>query len=90
VQTSTLAMKYIISVFWGLDNVSHFTKRIIIVKVEYCNSFGNFLPQVILQWFAVFRVTQLAQGLGFNLADALARYIEITTDFFQRMTLAIG
>ena len=37
------------------------------------------------QLFGTGRVTQLAQGLGFNLADAFAGHVELCAAFFQRM-----
>jgi hypothetical protein len=37
------------------------------------------------QLFGTGRVTQLAQGLGFDLADALAGDVELLADFFQRV-----
>ena len=35
------------------------------------------------------RMTQLAQRLGFNLPDALARYLEALAHFFERMLGAV-
>ena len=41
--------------------------------------------QEALQQFRAVRMTQLAQGLGFNLADTFAGNIKLPSYFFQRM-----
>jgi hypothetical protein len=46
---------------------------------------GLFDVEERAQLFGAARVTQLAQGLGFDLADALAGDVELLADFFERV-----
>ena len=39
---------------------------------------------------AAFRVPQLAQCFGFDLANAFARHMKVPADFLKRMRLAVG
>ena len=46
--------------------------------------------KVIAQMPAARRMAQLAQGLGLDLTDPLARDVEVLADFFQRVVLAVA
>src|SRR5207245_89293 len=47
------------------------------------------LVQVILQLLGPGRVAQFAEGLRLDLADALARHVELATHLFQRAAAAV-
>ncbi len=48
------------------------------------------LRQIIPQMPAPRRMPQLPQRLGFDLADALARHVEVAADFLQCVVLAVN
>ena len=48
------------------------------------------LAQIIAQVAAAGGMAQFAQGLGFDLADALAGDLEILADLFQGVVLAVN
>ena len=47
------------------------------------------LLQILVQLLGILMLAQLGQGLGFNLADALARHSKLLPNFLQRVALAI-
>ena len=66
------------------------------VKSHFCNltmhfnfSFCFCSVQEVLELLAAAGVTELAQRLSFNLADALARDVELLADLFERAGTAV-
>ena len=50
---------------------------------------GKLSGEIIAQVPAAGRMAQLAQGFGFDLADALARNVKVLSHLFQRMVLPV-